>query len=138
MSEALDQETQNFNRNLDEVLDVVCQVAEATRVLGMEEPLFRGGEIARHLGRGLVAAVQELKAGYFLALFYDDTEVLNPDPFTRTGLKDCLAWILKYDSHHSKWSVEAWNEETSDRSFSKLARSLKTFPRPGSTSLVGS
>ncbi|MBA7669526.1 hypothetical protein ES703_77657 [subsurface metagenome] len=138
MSEALDQETESYCERLHALLNVVFEVAEATRILGMEEPLFRGGEIASHLGRGLVAAVQELKTGYFLALFYDDTEVLNPDPFTRTGLKDCLAWIFKYDSHHSKWSVEAWNEETGDRSFSKLARSLKTFPRPGSTSLVGS
>ncbi|MBA7575843.1 hypothetical protein ES708_17679 [subsurface metagenome] len=136
MSEALDQETQNFNRNLDEVLDVVCHVAEATRVLGMEEPLFRGGEFASHSTSNWVIAGQELKPGYFLVLCYDKAKTLNPDPFTRYGLKDCQAWILRYDSQHSHWSVEAWNIEKGDRSFSKLARSLKTFPRPGSTAIV--
>jgi len=136
MSEQLDQETQNFSRNLDKLLDVVCQVAETTRVLGMKEPLFRGGEFAHHSAGNLVVAGQELKPGYFLVLYYDNAEDLNPDPFTRAGLSNCLAWILKYDNHHSRWSIEAWNESISDRSFSKLARSLKTFPRPGSTSLV--
>ncbi|GAI69985.1 unnamed protein product [marine sediment metagenome] len=136
MSEALDQETQNFSRNMDKLLDDVCQVAEATRIFGKEQPLFRGGEIARHSAGHLVVAGRELKPDYFLVLFYDEAEVLNPDPFSRLSLEDCLAWILKYDSHYSRWSVEAWNIEKGNRSFSKLARSLNTLPRPGSTALV--
>ncbi|GAI65264.1 unnamed protein product [marine sediment metagenome] len=136
MSEARDQETLALSRELDTLIDVVYQVAEATRVLGMEEPLFRGGEIARHSVDNLVLSGQELQPGYFLVLCYYKSQGFNPDPFTRYGLKDNQAWILKYDSHHAKWSEVAWNVEKGDRSFSKLARTLKTFPRPGSTSLV--
>lgn len=136
MSEALDQETARFSRNMEKLLEEVCRIAEATRLLGIDEPRFRGGEIANHSAGTLVVAVRELKPGYFLALFYDTTEVLTPDPLTRVGLKDCLAWILKYDSQHARWSVEAWNESIGNRSFSKLVRSLETFPRLSSTSMV--
>ncbi|GAJ02162.1 unnamed protein product [marine sediment metagenome] len=138
MSELIDTETQSFCDAMDKLLTEVYRVAEVTRVLGMEEPLFRGGETAWHSWDGMVVAGRELKPGYFLVRAYDKALVLNPDPFTRKGLKDCLAWILKYDKHHAKWSVEAWSVEKGDRSFSRLARSLKTFPRPGSTAMVAS
>ncbi|GAJ15160.1 unnamed protein product [marine sediment metagenome] len=136
MSEALDQETDSYNERLSALLEVVFDVAEATRILGAEEPLFRGGSLDRHSMSNYIVSGQELKPGYFLVVAHDGVKGFTPDPFTRYGLKDCLAWILRYDSHHSRWSVEAWSVEKGDRSFSKLARSLKTFPRPGSTSLV--
>ncbi|GAI60700.1 unnamed protein product [marine sediment metagenome] len=136
MSEVIDAETKSYRQTIDKLLTEVYRIAEVTRVLGMDEPLFRGGESAWHSWDGVVVAGRELKHGYFLVLAYNDTDGLNPDPFTRAGLKDCQAWILKYDSQHARWSVEAWNVEKGNRSFSKLARSLETFPRPGSTSFV--
>ncbi|GAI59894.1 unnamed protein product [marine sediment metagenome] len=136
MSEALDQETESYCERLNALLEVVSEVAEAVRILGKEEPLFRGGRIERHSASNFIVAGQELKPNYFLVISYDGTKVFTSDPFTRTGLKDCLAWILKYDSQHTRWSVEAFSVEKGDRSFSKLARSLKTFPRLASTPLA--
>ncbi|GAI99830.1 unnamed protein product, partial [marine sediment metagenome] len=40
------------------------------------------------------------------------------------GLKDCQAWIFKYDRQHSRLSIEARNAETGNRSFSQLAHRL--------------
>ncbi|GAJ22945.1 unnamed protein product, partial [marine sediment metagenome] len=128
MSEVIDTETKSYSQTMNKLLTEVYRIADATRALGMDEPLFRGGECAWHSWNGVVVAGQELKPDYFLVLAYNDTDGLNPDPFTRTGLQDCLAWILRYDRHYSQWSVEAWSVQKGDRSFSKLARSLKTFP----------
>jgi hypothetical protein len=124
MSEQLDQEQQAYSQAIANALSVATQVAEATRILGMEEPLFRGGQIARHSLNGLVFSCQELRRGYFLALCYSEVESPNPDPFTWYGLEGCLAWLLSYDSHHAKWKAEAFSECIGDKAFSKLARDL--------------
>ncbi|MBA7543262.1 hypothetical protein ES705_35592 [subsurface metagenome] len=124
MSEAIDTETKSYSQAIDKLLTEVYRVAEVARVSGIKEPLLRGSEFAWHSWDGFVVAGRELRHGYFLVLAYSDTDGLNPDPFTRAGLKDRQAWILKYDRHYSRWSVEAWNKSIGDRAFSQLAPRL--------------
>ena len=124
MSEVTDAETKSYSQAIDKLLTEVYRVAEVARVSGIKEPLLRGSEFAWHSWDGFVVAGRELRHGYFLVLAYSDTDGLNPDPFTRAGLKDCQAWILKYDRHYSRWSVEAWNKSIGDRAFSQLAPRL--------------
>ncbi|GAI69473.1 unnamed protein product, partial [marine sediment metagenome] len=64
------------------------------------------------------------KPDYFVAVLYNPATHWLPDPEDGRQLKNCQAWILKYDRHYSRWSVEAWNKSIGDRAFSKLARRL--------------
>jgi len=107
-------------------LEIARELAEATRLQSMTEPIPRGEQIASYWDNNLMWESHYLKPSYFLTLFYDEAKAKNPDPYTERGLKHCLAWIFKYDSHHAKWEVEAWNAEIGNRSFSQLAHRLAT------------
>ncbi|GAI59749.1 unnamed protein product [marine sediment metagenome] len=126
MSEALDQETQTYANALNEVLSTARELIEQNRIRGLTEPVQRGEEVAVYFDGNLSGEIHYLKPDYFLALFYEDTKVKSPDPYTERGLKDCQAWIFKYDRQHSRWSVEAFNAETGNRSFSQIAHRLAT------------
>ena len=125
MSEALDYETESYCERLHVLLDVVFEVAELTRTLGIEEPRFRGGSIERRSTSNYIVEGQELKPNYFLIVTYDGAKGFTPDPFTWYGLEGCLAWILSYHSHHAKWKVEAFSECIGRQAFAKLARKHK-------------
>ncbi len=126
MSEQPDCEIEAYSQAIANALCAATQIAELTRILGMEEPLFRGGEIASHSLDGQVFSSQELRRGYFLALCYNEVESPDPDPFTWYGLEGCLAWLLYYERHHAKWKIEAFSECIGRQAFAKLARKHKT------------
>ncbi|GAJ15352.1 unnamed protein product [marine sediment metagenome] len=50
----------------------------------------------------------------------------TPDPYTKRGLKDCQAWIFKYDRRHSRLSFQARNVEIGNKAFARLAHHLAT------------
>ncbi len=124
MSEAQDQATYRRITAMKDPLAIAREIADATRIQSMTEPIPRGASVAGYCDGDLVWETYYLKPDYFLVLFCDDTQAEDPDPFTRAGLKDCQAWIFKYDRQHSRLSIEARNAETGDRSFSMLARRL--------------
>ncbi|GAJ22906.1 unnamed protein product, partial [marine sediment metagenome] len=47
-------------------------------------------------------------------------------PYTKRGLKDCQAWIFKYDRRHSRLSFQARNVEIGNKAFARLAHHLAT------------
>ncbi|MBA7577364.1 hypothetical protein ES708_19215 [subsurface metagenome] len=126
MSKAQEQEIYRRITAMKDPLEIARELAEGTRLQGMTEPIPRGEQIAGYWDNNLMWESHYLKPSYFLALFYDKAKATNPDPYTERGLKDCQAWIFKYDSHHAKWSIEARNAEIGNRSFSQLAHRLAT------------
>jgi hypothetical protein len=126
MSEQLDQEQEAYSTVMGEALDIALRLADQTRVQSITESIPRGYAVAYYFEDNKTWETYYLKPGYILALFYDDTIAEHTDPFTRRGLEHTDAWILRYDSHYSKWHVDAWNKELANRSFAKLARRLTT------------
>ncbi len=107
-------------------LAIARELTEQTRIQSMTEPIPRGESVAGYFDGNLRWETHYLKPDYFLALFYDDTKAKNPDPYTERGLKDCRAWIFKYDRQHSRLSMQARSNEIGNRSFSQLAHRLAT------------
>ncbi len=126
MSKAQEQEVYRRITAMKEPLAIARELTEATRVQSMTEPILRGFPVATYFDGNLTWEAHYLKPDYFLALFYDDTKVKSPDPYTERGLKDCQAWIFKYDRQHSRLSIEARNVEKGNRLFSQLAHRLAT------------
>ncbi|MBA7541152.1 hypothetical protein ES705_33459 [subsurface metagenome] len=126
MSEVLDRETQAYHRGIKEALAIALQLTETARIQSISELLPRGEKIIGYWKDNLFWEAHYLKPDYFLGLFYDKAQVNNPDPYTRKGLNYTDAWIFKYDNHYAKWTVEAWNAETGNLSFSRLAHRLAT------------
>jgi hypothetical protein len=124
MSEVINAETKRDSCYFNRILARALELTEQTRIQGMSEPLPRGENIIGYWNDNLFWEAHYLKPGYFLALFYDLRQTKRPDPYTRAGLKGCQAWILKYDSQHSRWSVEVWNAELGNGLFSELARQM--------------
>ncbi|GAI73586.1 unnamed protein product, partial [marine sediment metagenome] len=122
MSKAQEQETYRRITAMKDPQEIARALTEQTRIQSMTEPIPRGFPVATYYDGDLNWESHYLKSGYFLALFYDETKTEDPDPYTEPGLKHCQAWIFKYDRHHAKWSVEAYNAEIGNKSFAKLAR----------------
>jgi hypothetical protein len=126
MSEHLDQATQYHQVANQEALNIVLQLTEKARIQSITKPLPKGGGFAAFADDNLSAFACDLKPPYFVAVLWHTGDKFLPDFEDGRSLKNCLAWILRYDSHHAKWSVEAWNKQQGNRSFSRLARRLTT------------
>jgi len=126
MSKAQEQEAYLRIMALHTPLAIARELTEQTRIQSMTESIPRGESVAGYWDSNLMWETYYLKPDYFLALFYDVTKAKNPDPYTERGLKDCQAWVFKYDRQHSRLSIEARKAETSNRSFSQLAHRLAT------------
>ncbi|MBA7577339.1 hypothetical protein ES708_19190 [subsurface metagenome] len=126
MSKAQEQEAYRRITAMNEPLAIARELTEQTRVQSMTEPIPRGFPASTYFDGNKMWETHYLKPDYFLALFYDDTKAKNPDPYTERGLKDCQAWIFKYDRQHSRLSIETWNARTGNHSFSQLAHRLAT------------
>ncbi|GAJ14039.1 unnamed protein product, partial [marine sediment metagenome] len=105
---------------------IARELTEQTRIQSMTESIPRGEEVAGYCNGSLTWETHYLKPDYFLALFYDDTKEKTPDPYTKRGLKDCQAWIFKYDRRHSRLSFQARNVEIGNKAFARLAHHLAT------------
>jgi hypothetical protein len=126
MSEALDQETQTHQTAIQKGLDVALRLAEQARIKVKTDPCPNGGGFAAFADDNLSAYAYDLKPPYFLALVWQTGTKFLPDPEDGRSLKNCQAWILKYDSHYAKWKVKAWNIQIGNKPFAKLARRLAT------------
>jgi hypothetical protein len=126
MSEALDQETKRQGEAINQLLIRAYHLAERGRLQTVYCPVPAGGilllgdEDDRHY------EVVYLKPNFFAVSISNASESKYPGSFTIHALNRCQAWIFHYNRHYAKWSVEAWNAETGNRSFSKLARRLTT------------
>ncbi|GAI69234.1 unnamed protein product [marine sediment metagenome] len=126
MSELIDQETQSYTNDMIKALSIARELTERTRIQSMDGPIPRDFPIFTYFDGNLFWESYYLQPDYFLALFYDDTKAKSPDPYTERGLEDCQAWIFKYDRQHSRLSIETWNAEIGNRSFSQIAHRLAT------------
>ncbi|MBA7644798.1 hypothetical protein ES703_52544 [subsurface metagenome] len=68
--------------------------------------------------------VHYLKPNRYAVIIAPETRQLAVDSCTIEGLKNCQAWIFKYDRQHGRLSIEAWNGSIGDKAFAKLARRL--------------
>ena len=126
MSKAQEQEAYRRITAMRERKAIAWELTEATRIQSMTEPIPRGFPVGTCFDGNLTWESHYLKPDYFLALSYDDTKAKSPDPYTERGLKDCQAWIFKYDRQHGHLSIEARNAEMGNLSFSRLAYRLAT------------
>ena len=126
MSKAQEQEAYRRITAMNDPLAIARELTDQIRIQSMTEPIPRGFPVGTYFDGNLNWESHYLKPDYFLALFYDDTQTEDPDPYTERGLKDCQAWIFKYDRQHSQLSIETHNAETGNRSFSQLAHRLAT------------
>ncbi|GAI77555.1 unnamed protein product [marine sediment metagenome] len=122
MSEQLDQEQQTYSIAVANALSVALDLAEQARIKVKTDPCPLGGGFAAFSDDNLSGFAYDLKSPYFVAVLWQTGDKFLPDPEDGRGLKNCQAWILKYESHHAKWSVEAYNAEIGNKSFAKLAR----------------
>ena len=125
MSEQLDQKTQAYQTAIEKGLDVALRLAEQARIKAETDPCPNSGGFAGFADDNLSAVAYDLTPPYFVALLSQTGTSFFADPEDGRSLKNCQAWILKYDSHHARWKVEAWNTEIGNKAFAQLAREYK-------------
>jgi len=125
MTKAQEEEVYRRIKAMKDPMAIARELAEQTRIQSMTEPIPRGEQIAGYWDNNLMWETHYLKPDYFLAIFYDKAKAKNPDPYTERGLKDCQAWIFKYDSHDATLKVEARNADIGNKAFAQLAREYK-------------
>jgi len=124
MTKGLGQRSQIDSIPLDELVAKAYYFAERGRLHTFTERYKPGGIMVFDFDSILSYHVHYLKRHYYAVIIAPETRQLAVDSCTMQGLKNCQAWIFKYDSQHAKWSVEAWNASTGDKAFAKLARDL--------------
>ncbi|GAI68014.1 unnamed protein product [marine sediment metagenome] len=122
MSEVIDTETKSYGEASNHLLTKAYQLAEQARIQSITKPLPQGGGFSGFSDDNLQGYAISGKPDYFVAVLYKDTTNWMPDPEDGRQLKNCQAWILKYDRQHARWSVEAWNGSIGNKAFAKLAR----------------
>ncbi|GAI71963.1 unnamed protein product [marine sediment metagenome] len=122
MSMELDQETKAQQPASQQSLGIALNLAEQARIKVKTDPCPLGGGFAAFSDDNLSGFAYDLKSPYFVAVLWQTGDKFLPDPEDGRGLKNCQACILKYESHHAKWSVEAYNAEIGNKSFAKLVR----------------
>ncbi|MBA7576848.1 hypothetical protein ES708_18690 [subsurface metagenome] len=125
MAEVIDPETKTHDTHVCQLLTIALQVAEHDRTQRLKGTITEGRTTAAIVDDRLSMCILERHANtYVIAAYnshrYDGKIIYLPDL-----LNHAHAWILRYDSHHAKWSVEASNFETSNAEFFRLVQQLK-------------
>ncbi|GAI60802.1 unnamed protein product [marine sediment metagenome] len=109
MSEVLDQETKTLATQIDELLSVVINAAEALRTQILAKKIDPRSVMRGEIPASLIFDIYALKANRYLACCYN-LDLLFPPIFSNSRVLSCVdAWLLKYDSHYTKWTVEAFS-----------------------------
>ncbi|MBA7592926.1 hypothetical protein ES708_35128 [subsurface metagenome] len=124
MRKGLGQRTQIDSIPIDELVNKAYGLAESARLLLRRGRYLPGDIMIFEPYSTLVENVSYLKLHHYAVIIEPASRQLGVDPCTMVGLKNCQAWIFKYDNQHFRWSIEAWNGSIGDKAFSKLARNL--------------
>jgi len=109
MSEALDQETQKMASQIQELLDSIMTAAESLRTKILAKEIDPRSGMRGELPGSLIVDVYALRDSRYLACLYN-LDLLFHAVFNNNRILNCVdAVFLKYDSHHAKWSVEAFS-----------------------------
>ena len=127
MSEQIDTRTSIYGQVMQQVLNHVLYHAEdfRTKRLSGEMPK-ESTYLVTGDNQGFIN-LMPLKKNRYLALCYDLSDLPDKPMNDKLLIKHSDAWILYYDSHYAKWSVEAWNKQTGNKKFIKLYYSLIPF-----------
>ncbi|GAI62780.1 unnamed protein product [marine sediment metagenome] len=124
MTKGLGDRSQIDSIPTEELLVKAYELAERGRLQTQRQHYQPGNIIILDFDANLSYHVDYLKVHHYAVIIAPETRQLSVDSCTMIGLKNCQAWIFKYDRQHAKWSVEAWNGSTGDKAFAKLARDL--------------
>jgi len=125
MTKGLGDRTQIDAFPILQLLAKAYQLAEDARLQLNYHRFDPGGIMVLDFDSNLKYEVDYLKPHHYVIIISPDSRQLAVDPCTMIGLVNCQAWIFKYDYHHAKWSIEAWNKNTGDKAFAKLARQYR-------------
>ncbi|MBA7661424.1 hypothetical protein ES703_69441 [subsurface metagenome] len=124
MAKGLGQRSQIDSIPINELLAKAYQLAEGARLQCQYHRFDPGDIMITAFDSNLSYEVDYLKTLHYAVIISPESRQLSVDPCTMLGLKNCQAWLFKYDSQHSRWSAEAWNGSIGDKAFAKLARDL--------------
>ncbi|MBA7577417.1 hypothetical protein ES708_19269 [subsurface metagenome] len=128
MAKGLGQRSQIDSIPIGELVSKAYELAECGRLQTFTFHFHGGDIIIEDFDSILSYDVHYLKPDHYAVIIAPETRQLAVDSCTMEGLANCQAWIFKYDRHHAKWSVEAWNGSIGDKAFAKLARHLMSPP----------
>ncbi|GAI94122.1 unnamed protein product [marine sediment metagenome] len=124
MTKGLGQRSQIDSIPLDELVAKAYHFAETARLHTFTERYKPGNYMVLDFDSILSYHVSYLKRNHYAVIICPESRQLGPYPEAIVGIKNCQAWIFKYDNQHAKWSVEAWNASIGDKAFAKLARDI--------------
>ncbi len=124
MTKAQEQETKRHGDYLTQLLDIAIQVAEQDRTERLKGTIPNGESYGAIAPGNLIVRIFERYSNCYLIVAYDSSNPSGDVIYLPKLLDTAYAWILKYDSYHAKWNVKAWNAETGNRLFSRLAHRL--------------
>ncbi|GAI71750.1 unnamed protein product [marine sediment metagenome] len=122
MSEQIDTESKSSDEAVKTLLNKAYQLAELGRVWATSHFTYAGVIMLMELGSNLSYEVYYLNPDHLAVVFAPESRETMVDLCSASDIKGCQAWIFKYDSHHGRWSIEAWNKQIGDRAFANLAR----------------
>jgi len=122
MSEALDHETKRHGDYLTQLLNIAIQVAEHDRTERLKGTMPEGLSAAAYSQHGLTIQIFDRYSNCYL-IVADDLSHPNGDViYLPKLLETAYAWILTYDSQHTRWRVDSTNiGKTSKHFFERVA-----------------
>jgi hypothetical protein len=117
MSEQLDQATKTFREDSETLLTQALFHAEAFRVNRATKDLPDSTIYRVSLDANRRFNLQYLRYNHYLVTLYHSDPPGAQDLHNRRHLGYPESWLLKYDSHHARWKVEAWNRIDGNKGF---------------------
>jgi len=111
MSEALDQETNMWDLDATETLNEVIRHANQARIDKPKGRPLNGLFYCKPFRGNLAITIYPLQNNRYIAYLYDHPNLHGEHFAGEQVIPHAEAWVLKYDSQHTRWSVEAWNTQ---------------------------
>ncbi|GAI70230.1 unnamed protein product [marine sediment metagenome] len=142
MSEQIDTESKSSDEAVKMLLNKAYHLAELGRVWAISYRTYPGGIMLVVYDDKLSYEVDYLNPDHLAVVFAPQSREGYVDLCTASDIKGCQAWIFKYDSHHGRWSIEAWNKEIGNKAFAKLVLhfildEFKKLPHPQTSRPAG-